>query len=59
MDRRQYHKKTLAAIVAASYEGGVEQVQVFERSVNQAKFISFLRRLRQRHPFRKIAIFMD
>ena len=32
---------------------------IFEKSVNQIKFIEYLVELRKRHPFDRLAIFMD
>ena len=31
----------------------------FDKSVNREKFIIFLKKLRQKHPFTKLALYMD
>ena len=31
----------------------------FDRSVNEQKFIQYIKKLKQRHPVRKLAIFLD
>ena len=49
VDRKDYHRKTLASIVAISREAGTELITTFEKSVNQDKYIQFLKRLRQKH----------
>lgn len=59
IDLSKYHKKTYAGIVAISFEGGVELIKVYEKSINQDKFISYLKDIRQKHPFRKLSLFMD
>ena len=59
VDPSSYHKKTIASVAAISYHKGAELICSFEKSVNRDKFITFLRKLRQANPFRKIALFMD
>ena len=40
-------------------ENGVELVMHFDRSVDKPKFIIWLQKLRQKHPFKKLCCFMD
>ena len=47
IDYRTYHRKTFAAVGAISLEEGVELIEVFDRSVDSAKFIQFLIKIRQ------------
>ena len=42
-----------------SLENGLEYSQIFEKSVNQYKFIEYLVELRRRNPFDRLACFMD
>ena len=42
-----------------SRENGLEYSQLFEKSVDQNKFIEYLVNLRRKNPFDRIAIFMD
>jgi hypothetical protein len=58
IDYKLYHKKTLASILSMSVDGP-ELIMTFEKSVNSAKFITFLRALRQKHPDRKLVCFFD
>ena len=58
-DQGKYHKKTLASIMAISEQNGIEYINSWEKSVDQAKFIQFLKKLRQKDPFSKIALFCD
>ena len=51
--------KPIAAVGAVSKRYGVDFVMLFEQSVNQVKFIEFLVKLRQKYPFRKMALFID
>jgi len=48
-----------ALILSISYERGLEFYQVFDKSVNAAKFKQFLLNLRQANQFSRIALFMD
>ena len=38
---------------------GTENIMTFEKSVDQLKFIQFLKALRKQHPFNKLAVFLD
>ena len=59
IDFKQYHRKTLATIACISERGGVELVKSYNKSVNIDKFIEYLRALRRKHPYLKMALFMD
>ena len=59
VDLRQFHKKTIAAIATISKEAGTELVCTFDKSVNREKIIIFLKKLRQKHPFTKLALYLD
>ena len=50
---------TLAVLSAISKEKGQEHYQVFEYSVNVAKFKQYLQELRDKNKEEKIALFMD
>jgi hypothetical protein len=38
---------------------GIELVMNFDRSVDRVKFITWLKALRRKYPFRKMCLFMD
>ena len=59
VDPKWYHRKTLATIVAVSRENGLELASSFDKSVNAEKFITYLKKVRQKHPFKKLSIFCD
>ena len=59
IDYRQYHKKTIACVGAISEIEGAEQILIFEKSIDRAKFIQFLKVIRKQYPFKKIAFFLD
>ena len=48
---KQFHRSTIATVAAMSFEKGVELVMNFEKSVDQEKFIKFMKRLKQQDPF--------
>ena len=58
-DVQAYHKKTIASIASVSHEKGLEMVRNYDKSVDQKKFVAFLKQLRQKEPFAKMAIFFD
>ena len=58
-ETKAFHKKTIATIAAISQEKGVELVCNFPDSVNQDKFIKFLKKLRAQKPYVKMALFLD
>ena len=58
-DTKLFHKKTGATIAAISREKGLELVCNFNRSVDQQKFVKFLKKLRAKDPFGKMALFLD
>ena len=59
IDLRGFSNKTIAVLAGISAEKGVEFAFTYEKSVNIEKFFNFLKRLRQKCPFEKIALFMD
>ena len=58
-DPKSMHRSTLATIIAISRERGVEYVNTWPRSVDQKKFITFLKELRRRNQGVKIMLFCD
>ena len=48
-----------ALILAISEEKGLEHHQIFDKSVNGAKFKEYLLNLRRKNEYQKIAIFLD
>ena len=58
-DTRAFHKQTVATIAAISDEKGVELVCNYPNSVDQTKFIKFLKKLRAQDRFAKMALFLD
>ena len=42
-----------------SVENGVELAMQFPRSINSERFCKFLVALRNKHPFKKLALFLD
>ena len=46
-------------MAAISSKNGVDLVMNFDKSIDQTKFIKFLRTLRRKYPFDKMALFMD
>ena len=59
IDLRQFSQRCVATITSFSAEAGMELVMNFDRSVDKPKFISWLKALRQRHPFRRLCLFLD
>jgi transposase len=59
MDYKLYHTRTVASIIGISTENGPELVMNFDKSVTAEKFIEYLRKLRDLHPGRKLALFFD
>ena len=59
IDRRDFQQKCVATITSMSSQNGIELVQNFESSFDRSKFISWLKALRRRHPFRKMCLFLD
>lgn len=49
----------MASIVAISEEEGTELIMTFDGSVNQDKYILFLRAIRAKYPFLPCSLFMD
>ena len=59
IDESKLNEKTLALILGISAEKGVEHWKLYPRSVNGDKYEQYLRELRQRNPFRRLALFQD
>ena len=59
VDEAMLNEPTLALLMSVSKENGVEPWRIFPKSVNSAKFCKYLDMVRERHPERKICIFMD
>ena len=59
IDLRGFSNKTIAVLAGISSAKGVEFAYTYEKSVNIENFFDFLKRLRQKYPFDKIALFMD
>ena len=59
LDGYGYHKKSVAAIIAISKEKTCDLVMCFPKSVDRFKFMEFLRKLREKFPFDKLAVFLD
>ena len=48
-----------SALAAISTEGNVEHLMVVEKAINQNRFVSFLKKLRQKLGNEKICLFLD
>lgn len=59
VDLKFFSNKTIAVLAGISMDKGVEFALTYEKSVNMDKFFNFLKYLRRKYPFDKIAIFMD
>ena len=59
VDVAKLDEPTLALLCGISKEQGLEHYQVFEQSVNKAKFAEWLRGLKAANENQKIAVFMD
>ena len=59
VDEAMLNEPTMALLMSISKENGVEPWKIFPKSVNSAKFCKYLDMVRERHPDRKICIFMD
>jgi len=51
VDYKQYHRKTIACVAEVSQEKGAEKILTFEKSIDQVKFIQFLKAIRKLYPF--------
>lgn len=59
IDLRHTSGATTDCIAGISFKNGFELVQQHDHSVNVDKFLNFVTKLRQKNPFRKMAIFFD
>ena len=59
VDQANLNETTLALIAGISKKNGLEHYQIFEKSVNKAKFKQYLTGLRAANPDAKICLFMD
>ena len=59
IDEAMLNEKTKALLLSISAENGVEPWRIYDKSVNAAKFCKYLDMVRERHPDKKICIFMD
>ena len=59
VDQAKLDEPTLALLAAISKDKGLEHYRVFPKSVDAAKFIEWLRELRDRSGNDKIALFLD
>ena len=59
IDQANLNETTLALLAGISKENGLEHFQIFEKSVNTAKFKEYLAGLRAANPDKKICLFMD
>lgn len=56
---KQIGAECIACCAAISYQGGLEHVCYFDKSVNKEKFAQFLEELRAKNKDRRFAIYMD
>ena len=59
LNRREYHKMSIATIEGVSSERGVELTHNHQGSININKFYDFLVALREINKRRKLAVFLD
>ena len=59
VDMQKTNMEPIAVVAAVSERYGVDLVMMFERSVNQHKFKEFLLKLRNKYPFRRMALVLD
>ena len=59
IDEAMLNEPTMALLMSISQENGVEPWKIFKRSVNTDKFCQYLQMVRDRHPDKKLCIFMD
>jgi transposase len=50
---------TIAVVASASANEGIESYELFDRSVNQQRFIAYLKALKVRNKRRKFCVFLD
>ena len=49
----------IACVVAVSEKNGLDLLMTFPQSVNKDKFADFVKQLRAKYPFRRMALYMD
>ena len=59
VDYHQFSKGCISTIGAISAERGVEMVMNFDKSVDQHKFVQFIKKVRQGDQWSRVAFFMD
>ena len=59
IDEKRLNAKTCAFVVALSEDKGLVAVDTYERSLDQWKFISFLKKIRKSYGSRRIALYLD
>ena len=59
IDKKQYHKKSMAIILAIGFDKGVVHVEQFEYSVNKEKFALFMRELREKLIDERLSCVLD
>lgn len=59
MDLGWIRSRCKACILAASQEMGLEQIEVYDSSINKDKFKIFLHNLRSKYPFDDMLLVMD
>ena len=57
--KARVNQPVFALILAISEKKGLEHYQIFEKSVNGAKFKEYLLNLRRENEFERVAIFLD
>ena len=58
-DMRDVNMKPLACVVAVSEKYGLDLMMMWEKSITNDRFHIFVKRLRQKYPFRRMCIFFD
>ena len=51
--------KAIACVVAVSERYGLDLLMMWEKSINNDKFHTFVKRLRKKYPFRRMCMYMD
>ena len=49
----------IACVVGVSEKYGLDLLMTFPKSVNKEKFFTFVKQLRAKYPFRRMALYMD
>ena len=58
-DMRDLNMKAIACVVAISLRYGLDLLMMWEKSITNDRFHTFVKRLRVKYPFRRMCMYMD